>query len=139
MEPLTVEGKLDSLGAIAQYVIAAATTAGLDKKATYRLRLAVDEIATNIIVHGYEESNLEGDITLSAEIDEKCLSITLEDTGPVYDPATRPDPENLNQPMEERSIGGLGVYLAFQGVDRFTYERAGDRNRNIFVTNRPAT
>lgn len=107
------------------------------KKSSYRLRLAVDEIATNIIVHGYEESNLEGNITIIASIDEKCLTITLEDTGPVYDPATRPDPENLHQPMEERSIGGLGVYLAFQGVDRFTYERVGNCNRNIFVMNCP--
>jgi len=39
------------LGKIAQYVSAAAMAATLDKKASYRLRLAVDEIATNIIVH----------------------------------------------------------------------------------------
>jgi serine/threonine-protein kinase RsbW len=115
MEPLTVPGKLDSLSAIAKYVMNAATTAGLDKKAAYRLRLAVDEIVTNIIVHGYEEAGLEGDVYIKAELDDKQLSICLEDTGVKFDPASKEDPGDLHQPLEGRSIGGLGVYLAFQG------------------------
>ncbi|MEQ8963773.1 MAG: ATP-binding protein, partial [Coleofasciculus sp. C2-GNP5-27] len=61
LEPLTVSGTLDSLGAIAQYVLQAAQAANLDKKASYNLRLAVDEIATNIIIHGYEDVGLEGE------------------------------------------------------------------------------
>jgi anti-sigma regulatory factor (Ser/Thr protein kinase) len=44
--------------------------------------------------------------------------------------------EKIEQSIEKRSIGGLGIYLAFQGVDNFKYERVGDRNRNIFVVNR---
>ena len=56
MESLTVSGTLDSLKTIAAYVLSAAENAGLEKKPAYKLRLAVDEIATNIIVHGYEEA-----------------------------------------------------------------------------------
>ncbi len=138
MEPLTVAGKLESLGAIAQYVMAAAEAAGLDKKAAYRLRLAVDEIATNIILHGYEEAGQEGDVVVNGTLDPECLTIALEDTGIPYDPNRQAQPEGLDRPIEERHIGGLGVYLAFQGVDRFLYERTGDRNRNIFVMKRPA-
>lgn len=67
MEPLIVSGTLDSLGAIAQYVMAAAAAAGLDKKTSYNLRLAVDEIATNIVTHGYEEAAREGVLALRTE------------------------------------------------------------------------
>jgi serine/threonine-protein kinase RsbW len=137
MEPLTVPGKLDSLSAIAKYVMNASTEAGLDKKAAYRLRLAVDEIVTNIILHGYEEAGLDGNVDIIAELDEKQLSICVEDTGVKFDPSSKETPGDLSQPLENRSIGGLGVYLAFQGVDKFLYDRTGDRNRNIFVMNRP--
>ncbi len=137
MEPLTVPGTLDSLKAVAQYVVAASTAATLDKKTTYRLRLAIDEIATNIVIHGYEEAGREGSIYLFTDIDAQTLTVTLEDNGIPYDPKMRADPDDLSQPIEQRQIGGLGVYLAIQGVDKFLYEYVGDRNRNIFVMNRP--
>ncbi len=138
MEPLTVPGNLDSLEAIAQYVIAAAAEAGLDKKASYKLRLAVDEIATNIIIYGYEEANCEGVLDLRADIDEQSLTISIEDTGLAFDPLEKLplEEETLDQPLEERPIGGLGLYLAIKGVDRFCYERVGESNRNILVVNR---
>ncbi len=135
MEPITLPGTLDSLTHIAQYVISAANAAGLDKKATYKLRLAVDEIATNIIVHGYEEAGIEGDVFCQATVDDKCLTIVLEDTGDKFDPTQHDGPEDLDLPMAARKIGGLGVYLTIQGVDKFTYERSGKYNRNIFVIN----
>ncbi|MBW4577624.1 MAG: ATP-binding protein [Aphanothece sp. CMT-3BRIN-NPC111] len=138
MEPLTVPGTLDSLGAIATYVMAAAAAAGLDKKASYKLRLAVDEIATNIIIHGYEEAGRKGTLDLQADLDEQTLTISIEDTGVAYNPnqAEKLEEEVFNLPLEQRKIGGMGLYLAIQGVDKFLYERFQNRNRNIFVVNR---
>lgn len=137
METLTLEGKLDSLGAISKYVMETAQSAGLDKKACYKLRLAVDEIATNIITHGYEEAGLEGKINLSSDLKESKLTICLEDTGSRYDPyeMVTVEAEELNKRLEERRMGGLGVYLAIQGVDQYFYKREGEKNRNIFVVN----
>ena len=77
MESLIVSGKLESLGAIAQYVMSAAKEAELEKKAAYKLRLAIDEVATNIITHGYEKADLEGHIHLAAKIDEGALTISF--------------------------------------------------------------
>lgn len=138
MESLTVPGNLDSLSAIAQYVMSAADAAGLDKKASYKLRLAVDEVATNIIIHGYEENNVHGDVHLMADLDDLSLTISIEDTALAFDPFPKLslEEEKINLPMEQRPIGGLGVYLAIQGVDKFFYERVGDRNRNTFVVKR---
>ena len=135
MENLTVAGTLDSLGAIAKYVMAVAAETGLDKKTSYNLRLAVDEIATNIIIHGYEEAGRQGVLDLQAFVDEQTLTISIKDTGAPYDPTERPNPDDLDLPIEQRQIGGLGVYIAIHGVDKFIYERVGDRNHNIFVVN----
>ena len=136
MEPLTVPGTLDALATIGKYVLTAAEAAGLDKKASYRLRLAVDEIATNIVTHGYDEANLEGVIIIRADIDETALTIFLEDTGASYVPGQVSKRNDLHLPLEERQIGGLGVYLAIQGVDQFHYEPLEGRNRHTFVVNR---
>lgn len=135
MERLTVPGDLDSLGAIRGFVRTAAVAAGLDKTATYRLCLAVDEIATNIITHGYKEAGLKGGITVWNEIVDNTLKIHIEDTGARYDVAQYADPENLHRPFAQRTEGGLGVYLAIQGVDGFTYESDGGTNRHTFVVN----
>jgi anti-sigma regulatory factor (Ser/Thr protein kinase) len=139
MQSLTVPGTLDSLSAIAEFVMVAAKQAGLDKKAAYRFRLAVDEIATNIIVHGYEEANYEGDINLLLDIDAQALTLTLEDTGVAYDPNQHllPEAASLGLPLDQRPTGGLGIYLALQGVDKFVYERVENRNRNTLIMNRP--
>lgn len=136
MDSLSVPGQLDSLGAIAQYVLAAANSAGLEKKASYRLRLAVDEVATNIINYGYDAAGIEGNILIQATIDERSLTIVLEDTALPFDPIQRDEPDDLELPLEQRQIGGLGIYLAMKGVDRFIYERIDNHNRNIFVMNR---
>jgi anti-sigma regulatory factor (Ser/Thr protein kinase) len=140
MEPLTVPGKLDSLSAIGQYVNTAALAAGLDKKVSYRLRLAVDEVATNTIIHGYEESGLTGDVVVRSEMNQEMLTIIVEDTAPPFDLRSLNErPEHIDKPVEERPIGGLGVYLTVKNVDKFDYEYVNNRNRNIFKVKRPAS
>ena len=136
LKPLTVIGKLESLGAIANFTIKAARLADLDRKTTYKLRLAVDEIATNVIEHGYLEAGLTGNITCRAEFDEDRLKIVLEDWGLAYNSPQHSQPITLQQPLIQRPIGGLGIYLAIHNVDDFQYERIGDRNRHIFTVKR---
>ena len=135
MEAMTVPGTLDALSDIRAYVTSASKSAGLDEKRTYRLALAVDEIATNIITHGYEESGTSGDIDVLASVEDGSLLVRLSDRSPAFDPLDRPDPTNLDAPLAEREIGGLGVFLATQNVDEFRYEYADEQNHNIFVVN----
>jgi len=138
MESLTVPGTLESLSAIRAYVMTASASAGLDKRSAYRLSLAVDEIATNVVVHGYMEGNREGSLSIGADIDESLLKVALEDTAPPYDPRKVPAPDSIDTPLEDRDIGGLGVFLALRGVDQFAYEHVAGRNRTIFIMNRTA-
>lgn len=136
MEPLLVAGKLDSLKTIAEYVMTAAADAGLNEKSSYKLRLAVDEIATNIITYSCEETACEGDLTLKATFDDQFLTITIEDTGVSFDPTEQLAPSDLDKPLENRQIGGLGIYLARESVDGFSYERVGNHNRSTFIMSR---
>jgi serine/threonine-protein kinase RsbW len=138
MEPLTVAARLDALSAIGAYVRDAAAQARLDSRSAYRLRLAVDEVATNVIVHGRPlEHSGDDKIVLKAEIDERALTVTLEDAGPPFNPTEHQwEGESLNKPLHERPIGGLGVFLAIKGVDEYHYERVGVRNRSKFIVHR---
>ena len=138
MDELTLPGTLDSLAPLREYVDRATLAAGLERRAAYRLRLAIDEIATNVITHGYEEAGLEGDLRLEIEIAEDALTIALEDTGAEYDPQRKELPTDLHLPLEERAVGGLGIFLTLTGVDEFRYSRREGRNRNVFVMRRSA-
>jgi anti-sigma regulatory factor (Ser/Thr protein kinase) len=73
-------------------------------------------------------------------VTDSSLTIVLEDSGIPFDPLSQelPGEEKLMLPLEERDIGGLGIFLVLKGVDAFGYEYMNGRNRNIFTMNRPA-
>ena len=136
METLRLPGTVESLAAIGAYIVGAAAAAGLDEQAAYGLRLAVDEIATNAIVHGYQRTGQSGDLAVRAEKTADNLTVVLEDTSPPYDPRQAPPPDSLDQPLEKRPSGGLGIYLARQGVDAYRYDYVNGVNRHTFMMNR---
>lgn len=137
LEPLSVPGRVEnlaeSLAALRRYVAAASQRAGLDARATQRLTLAVDEIATNAIVHGYPPDAPAPMLEVRATIDPDSLRITLDDHGAAYNPLQQDTPRDLDAPLERRTAGGLGVYLALRSVDAFHYQRIGSVNRNSFT------
>ena len=134
MEKRSLPAALDSLAELRSYVKEAAGGAGIDEVRAYKLQLAVDEIATNIISYGYKDVGESAVISIRGEIRDGALVITLEDHAQPFDPRTvrMPDAEDLAKPLEELAVGGLGIFLAIQGVDSFDYRREGDRNLNIF-------
>jgi serine/threonine-protein kinase RsbW len=134
MEKCSLPAELGSLAELRRYVTEAAGSAGIDEARAYKLQLAVDEIATNTILYGYKDVGASAVISIDNEIRGDALVITLEDHAQEFDPRTMrmPNAEDLAKPLEERAIGGLGIFLAIHGVDRFEYRREGDRNLNIF-------
>ena len=134
MDKRSLPAVLDSLAELRRFAREAATAAGVDESKSYQLQLAVDEIATNIISYGYGDAGASSLVTISSEVRDGRLVVTLEDTAPAFDPRDRslPEAEDLERPLEERGIGGLGIFLAVNGVERFDYRREGERNLNIF-------
>jgi len=135
MQEKTFPGTLNSLALVRAYVSEAARTAGLDSGRTYNLCLAVDEIATNIVLHGYEEVDLKGDISVEARQEPGQLIIRLLDHGRTYDPDRVPEPDFEN-PLKQQS-GGWGVFLGKTGVDQFDYTSTDSGNVHRFVVRLP--
>jgi anti-sigma regulatory factor (Ser/Thr protein kinase) len=129
---------LDSLTPIREFLINIGESVGLDKKKSYKLCLAVDEIATNIINYGYTKAGIEnGEIEIITFTDKKRLNVILEDKAIPFNPLIfmTPSQEDLSVPLEERPIGGLGIMLARDSVDEFNYNYTDGKNRNILCIN----
>jgi serine/threonine-protein kinase RsbW len=102
---------------------------GLTKKTLFEITLCIDEHVTNIISHGYRDNDEHWiKITLSRE--EEKFIVRIEDDGLPYNPIETAAPD-LEAPLEERKIGGLGVYLVKHLMDKMEYRRRG--NSNVFV------
>src|SRR5688572_27133489 len=100
------------------------------------VNLALDELVTNIISYGYGDQ-AEHEIQLRFSINDGFLTIVLEDDGQPFNPLERLDP-GVDQPLEERQVGGLGVFLVRNIMDQLEYRRAGDRNILTMRKNLPA-
>ena len=121
MTSLTVPAKLDSLTALGDFVAAAANLAGLSQQASYGLRLAVDEFATNAIIHGQPPTT--GMLELRAELDETTLTLLLEDEGVPFDPSQFPPPDDLIcRPSSENSAAWGYILPGKVSIPMFTKE-----------------
>jgi serine/threonine-protein kinase RsbW len=135
MQQKTFPGTLDSLAPVRAYVSEAGRAAGLDPARVYNLCLAVDEIATNIVLHGYEEVGLKGEIAIEALQERGQLIIRLLDHGRSYDPDQVPNPD-LGNPLNQQG-GGWGLFLGKTGVDQFDYTPSDSGNLHLFVVHLP--
>jgi serine/threonine-protein kinase RsbW len=115
----TNQARVSDLQAIRQFVKQKALALGLDADDIYDLALAVTEAVTNIILHGYSES--PGPITLTIESREQAVVVQIQDRAAHFDPLRISKPD-LTTPLEQRGLGGLGIYLMQNGVDQVKYE-----------------
>jgi anti-sigma regulatory factor (Ser/Thr protein kinase) len=126
MEKLTLPAKLENLETLIEFVIKEAQAMGFDKKKIFQLRLATEEALVNIINYAYPDKTGAIELALVRK-DKDSLVIQITDWGFEYNPLLRPDP-NKCLPLEERKIGGWGVYLIKQIMDEVTYKRENEQN-----------
>jgi len=86
----------------------------------------MDEILTNIISYGYKD-NREHYIDIYVHIENNIIKIVIEDDAIAFNPLLAPPPD-LTIPLEERPIGGLGIYLVKTSVNTIDYARENGRN-----------
>jgi anti-sigma regulatory factor (Ser/Thr protein kinase) len=106
----------------------------LSEDVIYRIQLALDEIITNIIKYGFDDDS-EHDIGVSIDLIEGDISAVIEDEGRPFNPLEAPEPD-LNVPLEERQIGGLGIHLVRNMVDGAEYQRT--EGKNVFTFRKKA-
>lgn len=100
--------------------------AGLSDEGAAELELAVDEICTNIVMHGYAGKG--GAIVLSVASEGGSVKVTIADRAGPFDPL-RFTPPDTSVPLEEREIGRMGLLIARKMVDEMSYERVAGENR----------
>ncbi|MDG7041719.1 MAG: ATP-binding protein [Nitrososphaerota archaeon] len=115
---LEVTSKIDNLPVIVDFVGEKLTKFRADAATVSRVQLAVDEASTNIIKYAYGEK--EGPLKLVMELNGDELIITLINWGKPFDPASIPPPD-LNATLEDRKIGGLGMYLIRKLMDEVSH------------------
>ncbi|UCC75576.1 MAG: ATP-binding protein [Anaerolineales bacterium] len=115
---LRIPAELKNLAEIREFVERAATELGVDEGIVDDMVLAVDEAATNIILHGYELGG--GMIEMEIRRDGDALQISLRDEGTPFDPTCFPEPD-LHLSLEMRAPGGMGIHLIRQVVDEVNY------------------
>jgi anti-sigma regulatory factor (Ser/Thr protein kinase) len=111
---LRIPSNLAQLEAVRDFVEQQAVAWDIVQDTTYDILLAVEEMVTNIIVHGYRGQ--AGEITITLRRAGDALEISLTDQAPLFDPMQVPAPD-ISLPLEQRPFGGMGIHLARHCID----------------------
>ena len=129
---ITLAAYLESLSDFREFIKEhCANLPGMSNEILYDVQLAVDEACTNIITHGYQALN-PGSIILDLEIDPDKLTVCLTDFGNSFEPSNAPIPD-IHAPLEERELGGYGLFLIQQTMDGMDYKVTEDGNKMILT------
>ncbi|MER6472927.1 ATP-binding protein [Streptomyces collinus] len=131
---LRIPADLESLDLVARFVLELGRSGRLSVSETYRLRLAADELATNIVMHGYRGA--PGAICVDGGFAADRVWVRFTDDAPAFDPRGGMKAPDLEVPLARRAVGGLGVFLALTAVDRFDYELVAGRNVSTLTIRR---
>jgi serine/threonine-protein kinase RsbW len=123
-------GTAAELPRILKFVDGACEQAAIDPSLRFDLQLAVEEACMNVIEHAYGGKG--GEVTVCIEVCGSDAQITVTDHGQPFDPGEVAMP-NLNLPLEERPVGGLGIFLIQQLMDEveFVFSTEGNRLRMV--------
>ena len=115
--------EIERLGTI---LTAFAQQQGWSPQFLFETNIALEELLTNIISYGYED---EQEHTIALRLSDAIneLTVEMEDDGRPFNPLEKPDPD-VTLPLEEREVGGLGIYLVRQFMTDLVYQRAEGKN-----------
>ena len=89
-----------------------------DPAITFKVNLCAEEVIKNLVDYAYE--NGQGYVVVKTERVGDRLVLTFRDEGVPFNPLAKEDPD-VTLPAEERSIGGLGIFLCKKMMDRVSY------------------
>jgi anti-sigma regulatory factor (Ser/Thr protein kinase) len=115
------------LSVLTQFLQEFWSAADLPPAETVTFELALEEIFMNVVMHGSPAGRVPR-VEVSLALCDGCLTLMIEDDGPSFDPLSLPAPD-VTVSLEERRVGGLGVYLVRQMMDTVGYQRLGGRNQ----------
>ena len=131
---LTVETRLDELERLAASVEDFGRGDNWPPDLTFQVNLVLEELWLNVVNHGHEDGVHEVEIDLTSEA--KAITIEITDDGKPFDPLHDAPIPNVTGPLNDRAVGGLGIYLVRTIMDELRYRREEGRNHLILVKRR---
>ena len=98
----------------------------IPSEAIFRVNLAIEEIVTNIIKYGYDDT-APHTISVNLTLFPDTIRLHLKDDGHPFDPLQTPEP-NIHVPLDQSKLGGLGLHLVRETVSRIAYRRENGAN-----------
>lgn len=119
--------KIEDIPEVTAFVEAELEKIDCPMKAAIQLNVAVDEIYSNIVKYAYPKA--PGPVKVEVILDEDPASVSLRftDEGVPYNPLTKEDPD-ITLSAEERTIGGLGIFMVKKTMDDMRYEYENEKN-----------
>ena len=124
----TVAPDLSTIPPLIEWVEARCQEGGLSGELTFKLMLAIEEAATNVVSYAFAEMPPPHRIQIRIDIDDNRCIVEVVDNGRPFDPSAEPPPD-LTGPLEERDPGGLGIHLIRNMAARIEYRREDGQNR----------
>ncbi len=128
---LVLKNNLAELERLATEVTGWCNRQALSEEVEYQLNLVLDEVVSNVIRHGYRDTR-QHEIRVDLNFQNGELTIRVEDDGVHFSPLQVPPPD-ITKPLNERRVGGLGVYMVRQIMDSLDYRRENGRNSLVMT------
>ena len=125
-ESIDLHSQLSELTRLSDFLDDLAEAWGLSEDFLHGVHVALDEVVSNTIRHGYDDS-AHHRIRILVELAGSELVMRVEDDAAEFNPLTVPEPD-LTVPLKDRAVGGLGIFLVRKLMDSVSYERRGERN-----------
>ena len=98
----------------------------IPSKILFRLNLAIDELITNTITYGFDQTR-HHHIGVTVHRHDDVIEVELRDDGMPFDPLSLPSPD-IDASLEDRPIGGLGVHFVRTLIEQVDYVHDGKHN-----------
>lgn len=122
---LLIKNDPAQLALLYEFLEQLAGSCGISMPQQMEIKLALDEAVTNVIQYAYPGTS--GDIHIDVACENKQLKITITDKGIAFNPLENKEPD-VTLPLEERPIGGLGIFLVKQLMTDVSYQRSDGYN-----------
>lgn len=133
MATLSLQADRFQLATIRNFVMQTGRDLGLNERVIQHLELAVDEACTNVVQHAYDGQG--GKIEITIELLAAGVQVVIRDWGATFDPRTVPIPD-VTAPLQQRSPGGLGLFLMRQLMDQVDFQFDAERGNTLTMMKR---
>lgn len=123
---LILKNEISEISKLAIFIDEIAEEMCLGPELVFNLNLVLEEAVSNVILYAYPKEEHQEIVLLVRKKDDSIIFV-LTDSGKEFDPTLAPDAD-ITLSAEERQIGGLGIFLIRQIMNKVEYQRINGQN-----------